>query len=316
MKFRNIYITCRDNYKAIENLNANRRITNSREVFTVSGWKNALKALMNTKDIEALREESNEVINAIPELFVTHDKFDLKESEWIKVSSAQGTLLRTMNDIMRLYEKMGMNTENKIGIDIKLPRYNDFGEFVSYLNSLEFIFTKCPFLQAKDEKLEFENVDIGSTWLTFLVTGTVLTTGSILLNNIAAFIDKCIILRSHYLATKKQKQDLEKEEKDIKEKEIILEYIDNLYKKEVDAAIQELEEVTKYKLENKDGDERGRTEQCFEKMGKLIDKGLQIYSTIDAPDETKQLFKPLEMQYLGIMDKIKLLEKKENKQDE
>lgn len=224
-------------------------------------------------------------------------------------------LLRTMEDIINLYEKMGMDTENKIGIDIKLPKYNDFEEFVSYINNIQFIFTKCPFLQAEDEKLQFENVDVGSTWLTFLVIGGILTSGSVLLNNIAAFIDKCIILRSHYLTLKKQEQDLEKEEKDENEKKIILEYINNLYKKEVDAAIRELEEITKYKLENKDGDERGRVEQCFEKMGKLIDKGLQIYSTIDAPDETKQLFQPLEMHYIGIMDKIKLLEKKENNEN-
>jgi hypothetical protein len=57
-------------------------------------------------------------------------------------------------------------------------------------------------------------------WLTFFVVGTVgLAGGSMLLNNIAAFIDKCIILRSHFLTTQKQKYELEAEKTD-KEKKI------------------------------------------------------------------------------------------------
>lgn len=312
MKLRNIYIICRDNYDAIKGLKAKDNMINSRVCKEVSGWNNALNALMNIKNVKSLEEESNDVINAVPELFQTKDTFNVMQDEWNKIVSAKNTLLRTMDDTIDLYEKMGMDTENRNGIDIKMPSFNDFTEFVDYLNDLQFVFTKCPFLQSSDEKFQFENVDVGSTWLTFLVIGgAALTGGSILLNNIAAFIDKCIILRSHYLTVKKQKQDFENEKNSKEEKETVLKYINSLYKKEVDRAIQELEEVTDYKVENKDGDERGRIEQCFEKMRNLFDKGLQIYSTIDASDETKRLFDPLEMKYLEISDQQKLLEKKE-----
>lgn len=312
MKLRNIYIICRDNYDAIKDLKAKDNIINGRACTEVSGWNNALNALMNTKNVKSLEEESNDVINAVPELFQTKDTFNVMHDEWNKIGSAKNILLRTMADTIDLYEKLGMDTENRNGIDIKMPSFNDFTEFVDYLNDLQFVFTKCPFLQSSDEKFQFENVDVGSTWLTFLVIGgATLTGGSILLNNTAAFIDKCIILRSHYLTVKKQKQDFENEKNSKEEKETILKYINSLYKKEVDRAIQELEEFTDYKVENKDGDERGRIEQCFEKMRNLFDKGLQIYSTIDASDETKRLFDPLEMKYLEIGDKQKLLEKKE-----
>lgn len=312
MKLRNIYIVCRDNYNAIKGLKAQENMIDGRRCIKVSGWNNALNALMNTKNIKSLEKESNDFINAVPEIFRTKDTFNIMNEEWNKIFIAKKELLRTIEDTMDLYEKMDMDTENRIGIDIKLPDSSDFTEFVNHLNDLQFVFTKCPFLQSSDEKFQFENVDVGSTWLTFFVVGgAALTGGSILLNNIAAFIDKCIILRSHYLTVKKQKQDFENEKKSEEEKETVLKYINSLYKKEVDRAIQELEDLTDYKVENRDGDERGRIEQCFDKMRNLFDKGLQIYSTIDASDETKQLFEPLEMKYLEISDKQKLLEKKE-----
>ncbi len=313
MKLRNIYFVCRDNYNVIDNFEAKDKIIGGREGKEISGWNDVLNALMNTRKIKSLEKESDSVINAVPELFRTQDKFNVRPEEWRMIYSAKKTLLRTLDDTMDLYEKMGMDTENRNGIDIKLPSFNDFTEFVDYLNDLRFVFTKCPFIQSSDEKLQFDNVDVGSTWLTFFVAGGALAGGSILLNNIASFIDKCIILRSHYLTVKKQKQDFENENKSEEEKKIILGYINSLYGKEVDTAIQELERITDYKIENKDGDERGRIEQCFEKMRNLLDKGLQIYSAIEAPSETRRLFEPLEMKYLEISNEQKLLEKKEEK---
>ena len=312
MKLRNIYFICKDNYDAINNLSAVSDRVDGRLCREVSGWSSALQALMNTRDIKSLEYESDELIAAVPEIFRTKDTFHVETAEWDRISSAKNTLLRTMDDTMDLYGKMGLDTENRSGIDIKLPRFKDFTEFVSYVNEPEFVFSKCPFLQSEDEKLQFENVDVGSTWLTFLVVGgAALVGGSILLNNIAAFIDKCFILRSHYLTVEKQKQDLENQKMTQEEKAIISRFLTDTYKKEVDAAIKELEEVTDYRGENKDGDEIGRINQCFEKMRYLFDKGLQIYASIDAPDETKKLFEPLEMKYLETGKKQELLEKKE-----
>ena len=165
------------------------------------------------------------------------------------------------------------------------------------------------FFQDEHELLEFENVDIGSFWLTFSVVGGVVT-GSLLLNNIAAFIDKCIIIRSHYLTIEKQKAELEKARIEGKQKEELINSLDTVYKITVKNAINELEDFTKYHIA--DGDERERVEQTLEKLGKLIDKGLQIYSTIESPEEIKTLFKPLEMRYLAVGEKLKLLEDKED----
>jgi hypothetical protein len=42
----------------------------------------------------------------------------------------------------------------------------------------------------------------------------------------------------------------------------------------------------------------------------MIDKGLQIRSSIDAPKEVQKLFEPLEMTYLSVDNSLKLLEDK------
>ena len=73
---------------------------------------------------------------------------------------------------------------------------------------------------------------------------------------------------------------------------------------------------SKCKVKNEDGDEMGRINLCFEKMGELIDKGLQIRSSVDAPKEAQALFKPLEMKYLQISNSLKLLENKDENEKE
>ena len=316
MKFRNIYVICRDNYSSIDGISGEDVTLNNRSGVCVSGWNNARNALIKLREVDSLKDEADALINSVPEFYVSSDSFNIMRDEWNRIVSAKDTLLRTMDDTVDLYEKMGMDTEERVGLDIKLPKFNDFSEFVKYINDIEFVFTKCPFLQDNNEKLIFENTDVGSTWLTFFVIGGAATVGgSVLLNNIASFVDKCIILRSHFLTTQKQKAELEAQERKEAEKEVISKYIDDLYKNSVDLAIKELEETTNYTVKNEDGDEFGRIEQCFDKMGSLIEKGLQIRASIDSPNEAQALFEPLEMKYLEIDNALKLLEKKEEKEE-
>lgn len=317
MNLRNIYVMCKNNYSAIKNIQGNEITINSRHGIKITDWIVARDVLMELRTVNSLKIEVDSLIEEVPAVYRNKNEFVVDRNEWTDISNAKNRLIRTMEDTMDLYEKMGLNTEERIGIDIKLPKYRDFSEFVQYVNDLEMIFTKCPFLQAENEELVFDNVDVGSTWLSFVVAANIaIVGGSVLLNNIAAFVDKCIILRSHYLTLKKQKAQLEADERTEAEKETIRKYLEDMYKLQVDAAIKELEETTGHKVENKDGDENGRINLCMEKMGALIDLGLQIHSSIDSPKETQVLFEPLEMKYSQISDSLKLLEKKSDKVDE
>lgn len=312
MKLRNIYIICKETYGDISDLSAVEAVVDGMKGVRVSGWEKACRALLRLHEISALKEDVDNLMHAVPELLRTDDVFSVKLGEWGNIDHLRLELIRSMDNVMALYQSVEGDMESRIGVDIKLPKFNDFSEFVKYLNDLEFVLTKCPFLESADEKLIFDNVDVGSTWLTFFVVANGIAAGSIVLNNIAAFVDKCIIIRSHYLTTKKQKQEIENGKKNEEEKRIIYEYLNEMYKNQVESAIKSLEEITKYTVENKDGDEFKRIERCFELMGEMIDKGLQIQVSIDAPSETKALFKPLEMKYLSVKESLELLEKNED----
>lgn len=210
--------------------------------------------------------------------------------------------------IILLYETTINQNAESIGLDIKIPSTDNITELKKYIDALEFIFTKCPFFQCDEESLRLQAVDNGSIWLIFGVVGASVAVGSILLNNIAAFIDKCLVIRSHRLTCDMQEQMVRNAEIETKEKEKLLESINKLYEIQVKAAVKELETDTKHKI--CDGDERGRAEQSLKKMEKLIDQGLQIYSSINSPEEIKALFAPLEMHYLEIGKKLEQIEEK------
>lgn len=59
------------------------------------------------------------------------------------------------------------------------------------------------------------------------------------------------------------------------------------------------------------GEEKGKAEKSIEKLGKWMDRGMQIYSAIDAPKEAKNIF-PEQSEMINLPDDlIKLLEMKE-----
>lgn len=64
--------------------------------------------------------------------------------------------------------------------------------------------------------------------------------------------------------------------------------------------------------ELKDGEERGKVEKTLEKMVVLMDKGVEIYSSIETPNEVKALFPTNEDNPILPDNIVKLLGKKED----
>lgn len=334
MKLREIYIKCKEVYLLLYN--------------DYKGYKNVydetrkivppqLKYIINIEqDIHLCIEAKNimlksisgyitelsdiqlfdDLIDKILAFYVNKDTSEDTDEDYIKVINSVyelvSELLKELDTIIRLCETMGfVHKEQKqiSGLKIKLPQSHSLTELKKDISDLEFIFTKCPFFQSDEEELKFQNIDIGSIWLDFFVIGAAVGTGSIILNNIVAFIDKCFVIKSHQLNTLQQKNDIEKAKMEMDEKKELFESVNRLYKFTVNNVINDLEDTLGHKL--KDGEERGMTEQSIEKLMKLIDRGLQIDSTIDSPKETKALFEPLEMKYLDIANELKRLEKKD-----
>ncbi|MCD8362730.1 MAG: hypothetical protein LUC98_07190, partial [Lachnospiraceae bacterium] len=304
---------CRDNYENIEKLEAKSVNKNARSAMLVTNWGKARESLIQVSSInDFLSEKADTVINNVPAPFMNRDGFNVSQEEWNKINRAKTDVLNSLECIIDLYESMGIANESCAGIDVKIPKCDEFTEYVEYLKKLDFIFTKCPFLNIGEEKLKFQNVDVGSNWLTFVVTAVgAAVGGSYLLNNLAAFVDKAIIVRSHYLTMKAQERQLEREERNDNDRKIIMDFIKQTYKDSVDASIKDLESSTKYEVQNKDGDEYNRIQKSLEDMGEMVEKGLEIYSTIDSPREAKALFEPLEMKYLKAIETLALTDKEE-----
>ncbi len=223
-------------------------------------------------------------------------------------------LLQKVNCAISLLEAISGRSEEGLGLEITLPDLYDITELKKYVDSLEFVFTKCPFLQSDDASLKLETAENGSIIFIFGIVCSSLAVGSVFLNNIVAFIDKCFVIKSHSLTCTRQKQEIEIAKIEQKEKEELLKNIDRLYRISVENAIRDMQVTTGYHIQ--DGEEKGRAEQSFEKMIKLLEQGLQIHTSIDSPQEVKALFEPLEMHYLSAEKELKKIEKKSEKESD
>lgn len=320
MRLLDIYRICKENYDFVREARQKDRIQSADDFY-----ETIMHITEKFDGIEYFNQEIRD-LNKVKDLNCDNVNFLLNDQNIEKFLNLNGeiiyigkiftvidNLLNKIGSILNICESIGLQTDGAMGLDIKLPESKNFSDLRKTIDDLEFIFTKCPFFQDEKETLQFQGVDIGSAWLIFFVAGVGAAGASVLLNNIATFIDKCFIVYSHKLTTDRQKQEIRKAALEEKAKEDLLKSIDRIYKVQVNNAINELEEELNYKIA--DGEERGRAEQCMMKLEKLLNQGLQMYASIDTAPEAKALFEPLKTKYLSIENKLKAIGKKESKSD-
>lgn len=300
MRLYNIYRLCKQ-YIGIINL---KNITNEGQTYRIENWIEFQKALSVLGKIPILEKYTTSYIENVPE-FVREKEIPGFDSDTARtLNSIKNNISNIMRVITEFYESMNIsNGEN--GIDIKLPPCEDLKEYINYLKEFDFIFSQCPFLQCEDETLKFESVDVGSNWIRLAVTST---SACILLSNIGSVVDQAFSLRSHYINIRQQeemlkasqlKNDLAKEQKQT---------FDLLRKAYMDDAINQLQ---KQCCELADGEEKGKAETSLKKLCELIDKGAEIYASIDAPEEVQVLFPEIQGNLELPGELMKYLEDKE-----
>lgn len=107
----------------------------------------------NLKEIEFLKGKTAALINAIPQALITKDEFEVSSSDWEIIRNRYKELLTSLQDVINLYESMGVENNQAPGLDIKLPQCKDFNEFRECVESLDFILYKCPFLRLRGKTL-------------------------------------------------------------------------------------------------------------------------------------------------------------------
>ena len=282
------------------------KVVNGAQIKFISGWKKKAQILNELAKIKPLTENAKKMYEAIPTVFCEQDEFDIGSATSEKFKLAKVKLLAEMNMIIKLYELLNTQKLEEMGggFDIKLPQFDDIGDFSKCLGDLEFIIKQCPYLNLDDCRIKYGSVDVGSTWITFLLIGA---GASAMLLNLSKLIDVAVKIKSHVVTVKMQEETLRSME--IKN-EMASEFCDT-FKKMNNAIIdQRLAELQQEIGSLKDGEEKDKTRRSLEKLAFWMDRGMQIYSTIDAPKEIRDLF-PEQVEATYLTDNIqKLLEMK------
>lgn len=311
MRLYGMYYICKQYIEQVENMKVGERKDGSGNKYRcINGWKIKSCIVNELAKIQPLRDAARKLYETIPTVYCDQNDFDISADIVNKFIAARTELIVAMKTVIGLYETANIKSEKDIlgGFDVKLPRFDDVGEFSKCLNDLDFVFKQCPYLNNKDEQIKYGSVDIGSTWLTFLIIGA--TTGCILLNNLSKLIDRAIKIKSHVATVKAQEEVLRSIQI---RNEISGEVLDAFQQANRLLINQYVEDIQQELGELKDGEEKDKVGRSLEKLAYWMDKGMQIYSTIDAPPEIKNLF-PEQEELSFLSDDIqKLLELKENK---
>lgn len=303
MRLYTIYKICKKNIHALEQCEISNLYNEGQFILKVNGWIAAKRSIEQIYSIEAFKEIAKKIYEAVPVIYREVNQWQCS-SKGITFGNDMHTLIDEISGVIKVYESFGYQ-EGKLGIDIKMPQ-GDFRDFAANIKALDYIFTQCPLLKVNDSEVKFSNVDVGSTWLTFLIVGTGAT---ILAKNIATLVDKAIAIKSHFNNIKQQEELLRASQTKNDILESTKKTFDILREATVEQALEELqnEEVKIIGAEEKD-----KAKLALEKLAELIDKGMGIYASVDTPDEIQVLFPEAETERFLTDNITKLLT--ENKQ--
>ena len=208
--------------------------------------------------------------------------------------------------IVEMCEMLGYTEkEDETEFVIKMPVNIDFIELSQCISDVQIIIFQCPLFRRKDATIHLKKVDVGSTWIEFLITGVEATS---LLLMVGAVIEKALTLWSYKKAIRQQDIILNISQVDEK----LVEALAENYTKIFDALTEKyIEELSNDEL---DEEEKSRAKLCFDKLIIWFDKGLEIHDAIENGKEAKPVF-PTSEKWEEIQENVlKLLTDKDDKQ--
>lgn len=307
MRLYGMYYTCKKYVGYVKKMKVDDRTASGNVIWSIKAWRGKSIALNELGKINPLRAYARKMYETIPIVYRDRDDFDITETTKNSFITAREKLIVAMETIIDMYETINPNkmTNEEYGFDIKMPEFDELGEFAKCIEDLNFVIKQCPYLNDKDGQIKYGTIDVGSTWLTFAIGGAAATT---IISNLAKTVDNAIKMKSRITTVKMQEEALRTLE--IKD-ELAAEVLET-YKKANQVLTQNsVTELERELGELKDGEERDKAGKTLEKLAFWLDKGMQIYSAIDAPTEIKDVFpEQQEVSFLSD-DLIKLLENKE-----
>lgn len=301
MRLYNIYYTCK---VAHDNLIIDASTTPT-EARRIMSWELNKQALFTLFSLDFIKEEAKAVYNVLNPIELEQNQPVIGINTYQKLLRKNAAVLSKVEAVIDLYESI-KDGSSTAGIDIKIPPCNSLEDYIAILKDINFVLTQCPYLKSDTEEFKYKGTDVGSDWITFaIIASSTISSGFVILKSLASLINKAIMLKSN-------KKILDMQEELYKtmqmKNEVTQDTIDAFkkmkeltYKKYVDELQEELG-----KLE--DGEEVGRVSKSLEKLSNLIDKGLEIQTSIETPKEIKVLFPFAEQQQTLPENLIKYLE--------
>lgn len=308
MRLYNIYYVCKYTISDLEKVKTSSVSTASGIYYSIENWDLLKNVIDRLCSVECLKNSAIQLFNTVPIPEQDKEIAKISSGSFSNFQNRLSALKTRVYTIIDLYECMNLG-EAKVGLEIKIPQTESFSEYIDILKDLKFIFEQCPYCRIKDERLEFSGTDVGSTWLTFAL----ISEGTYrLLNNIGKLVDKAIGIKSHFVTLKMQEEELEAmgaKQQIARETIEIFEQMKKLtYKKYVLELVEEIEPTS-------DAEEDSKVEKSLEKLANLIDKGVEIYTSIETPKEVKAVFPVSDKQNILPDSLMKYLEDKSDEKD-
>ncbi len=304
MRLYNVYYVCKAAMSGLKQIKEGSLENGAKKLI---GWHIGKQALESLFDIDFIKDDAKKLYNILSPIDREESSPDIGSSTFMDFMALYKNLISKLESVVDLYESM-KDGISQPGIDIKIPPCNSLKEYIKILDDIDFVFTQCPYFINDNERIEYKGTDVGSDWITFtIVVSTVTSASFVILNNLASIINKAISLKSN-------KRILDMQEETYKamqlKNEVTQDVIDAFnkmkqitYKNYVDELQEELGTL-------KDGDEEGRVSKSLEKLANLIDKGVEIHTSIETPKEIKVLFPFAETQQTLPDNLLKFLEDK------
>lgn len=318
MRLYSIYYLCRKYKDDVTKCNIQEAtVSGGGKIVQWKNWKTYKEMLLVLREIKCLKMSVEAIYEKIPVIEREKTTPTISMNLWREIRDKQNELSMQLEVITTLYESMGLNEKTEPeGIDVKIPKCDSLGKYIALLKDVQFVFEQCPFLKNEEGAIEFSCVDVGSQWLSFLITAGI-GSGAVayIFKNLASMLDKAIQLKSHMNSLKEQKILLEKADLSKEVLETTLNTYKVLNDQYISRAIKEIEEEN---AENAllDGEERGKAEKSLEKLAELMDKGVEIYTSIDTNKDIQLLFPTIDGGEFLPSNIIKYLEDKKHGKDD
>lgn len=309
MRLTYMYYLLKNNYNVLANINAETKyehVNGTKRIvsYTINDWETIVQSFNNVNMIDSYKGIITDIYETVAFAKQPKDHIGLTPDMYQQFMTKLHDLTRKIEGVLHFFDGLNMG-EHQNGFDVKMPPTKDFAEFSEQISDFQKLVLNCPYLRDGNEKVSLQRVDIGSIWICFAIVGTGTALATTILSNLGKIVDKAVKIKSHILTCKQQEEIL----RSMKQKNDVIDSVINGFKAAREELLQNCVDQLKDEIKGKElknGEEEEQVKKAIDTLGELMSKGMEIYASIEAPNEVKDLF-PTSDEIKSLNEPIKLL---------